>query len=173
VNLSTLESFWLRVVKDEGVNPCYRWIGDTNAAGYGRFSVDGQVVRAYRWIWEQRNGPIPTGKQLHHLCENPACVNVDHLRALTPAEHNAIHDKTARRVAAWKERTHCKRGHPFSGRNLIIDRAGARQCRACRNLRQRQSRLRQMLRDTVPLDDREAQKLADVLLLAERPRVAE
>lgn len=34
-------------------------------------------------------------------------------------------------------KTHCKRGHPYEGENLIINRAGYRECLACRRLARR------------------------------------
>lgn len=44
--------------------------------------------------------------------------------------------------AHWNTRkTHCKRGHPFSGANLAIGRTGIRRCRACCRLRQRKEYL--------------------------------
>jgi hypothetical protein len=36
-----------------------------------------------------------------------------------------------------RAKTHCKRGHPFEGDNLVMRKSGQRQCRTCANLRAR------------------------------------
>jgi hypothetical protein len=33
---------------------------------------------------------VPRGKELHHLCGNVACINPDHLVAVTRKEHIAM-----------------------------------------------------------------------------------
>src|SRR5690606_21541386 len=38
---------------------CLVWTGHLNHAGYGRLWVDGRMVLAHRYAWEQENGPIP------------------------------------------------------------------------------------------------------------------
>lgn len=66
------------------MNGCIEWPGKPNQGGYGR---RGQQL-AHRWTWEQANGPIPDGMIIMHICDNPPCVNIDHLRLATRAENN-------------------------------------------------------------------------------------
>ena len=64
---------------------CWWWIGAKSSNGYGRFSVNGQMALAHRWAYEHRISPIPDGLVIDHLCQNRACVNHDHLQAITGA----------------------------------------------------------------------------------------
>lgn len=59
--------------------PCIEWTKYRTWDGYGRVSVKGHLNLAHRVAWEKAHGPIPDGLQVLHRCDNPPCVNVDHL----------------------------------------------------------------------------------------------
>ncbi len=68
---------------------CWLWTGTTNQYGYGIFLMPGeQPVRAHRFSYEFFVGPIPEGKIIMHTCDNPPCVNPDHLRVGTKDDNN-------------------------------------------------------------------------------------
>lgn len=58
---------------------CIMWEGYTTPKGYGRRTVKGRPVLAHRHAWFLANGPIPDGLCVLHRCDNPGCINVDHL----------------------------------------------------------------------------------------------
>lgn len=63
------------------LSPCTEWEGNRNPQGYGRLRIKGvkSMLLAHRWTWTQANGPIPVGMCVLHHCDNPPCVNLEHL----------------------------------------------------------------------------------------------
>jgi hypothetical protein len=61
---------------------CLLWTGAIRDAGYGVIGAGGRggkSLGAHRVAWELHKGPIPDGLHCLHRCDNPRCVNVDHL----------------------------------------------------------------------------------------------
>ncbi len=83
-----IERFYSKISKIPTEQGCLEWMDYHNAEGYGRFSVrTGRNRRAHRIAWEIVNGPIPAGLVIRHMCHNPLCCNVEHLRLGTYAEN--------------------------------------------------------------------------------------
>ncbi len=90
------ERFWVKVDKN-GPEGCWVWTKATNDLGYGWFSFNRQPHLAHRIAWMLTHGEMPNGLVLHS-CDNPPCVNPNHLRVGTDQDNSD--DKVARNRCA-------------------------------------------------------------------------
>ena len=91
---------------------CWNWTGCKDKKGYGYIMFNGklQIVRkVHRVSFELFNGPIPHGKMILHNCDNPSCINPEHLRIGT-AKDNSMDAVSRNRLHKGLDRYNAKIG---------------------------------------------------------------
>lgn len=122
------ERFWQRVNRNNS-EVCWAWTGSYNSKGYGQLEVEGIKEMAHRISYELSVGPIPEAMSIHHRCNNPSCVNPNHLEPMAIEDNILLGNGEPAQNA---RKTHCHRGHELVEPNLIPNKLGLRHCRACR-----------------------------------------
>jgi hypothetical protein len=118
---------------------CWIYLGCMGSkTGYGALSVNGREMMAHRASYLAYRGPIPNGLCVLHRCDVRSCVNPEHLFLGTKRDNTQDMMAKGRRAPSPASlRTHCPKGHEYSGKNAN----GARICKICdsaANLRHRQ-----------------------------------
>lgn len=103
----------------------------TGPHGYIHFwdPVSQSKVYAHRVSWEIMYGPVPAGLHVLHRCDNPPCINTNHLFLGTRSDNMTDAGIKGRHGNAKK--THCSKGHEYDEANTYRSN-GRRYCRACR-----------------------------------------
>ena len=124
---SLAEKFWSRV-EIGSPDDCWRWTGYVHPDGHGALRVirggESKNYKAHKLSLELADVEIPEGSDVHHVCENRACVNPGHLKVLSHGDHKRIHLGDT-----------CPQGHPKTPENTYYYKGRPWHCRVCQRER--------------------------------------
>jgi hypothetical protein len=84
---------------------CWEWTAGKDPDGYGIFHHK-KSVRAHRFAYKIFKGDVPSGMCICHICDNPGCVNPDHMWIGSVTENNRDRESKGR-----SDPQHGERGH--------------------------------------------------------------
>ena len=115
LNEKEYSNFMNKVVKKK--SGCWEWTGATDSKGYGKVNLrrHGGYFRASRAIFAHTYGEIPEEKIVIHKCDNPFCVNPEHLMLGTQKDN--MQNKVKRGRHNWEP----KHGNNFAGKKVMAD----------------------------------------------------
>jgi|ERR1051326_4475122 hypothetical protein len=104
----TIEEFWKSYTVAE--NGCWIWNKRLSARGYGRVKMAGagKTTHAHRVAFILTKGEIPNGMRACHKCDNPPCINPDHIFLGT------AWDNTQDMLRKGRHWVHCGESHGMS-----------------------------------------------------------
>jgi hypothetical protein len=95
-----LARFMKKVDKTE---TCWLWTACKDEGGYGHFRLGNKMPPAHRVSFEHFKEPILQGLNVNHTCDNPPCVNPEHLWQGTQKEGIVDRDSKGRQMKGEKQ----------------------------------------------------------------------
>lgn len=119
------------------------YVGKTDR-GYGGMSYRGKNWRAHRLSYFLHYGSIDPKLDVMHSCDNPPCLNPEHLSLGTRKQNiqDAIKKRRGHKAQLLKDRTHCPRGHAYAEHAHLSPNKGGwvqKACKMCGMIRYRRT----------------------------------
>lgn len=100
----SINNFYSKIFIPEDKNLCWIWKAGKTKKGYGRIRYKGKRYLSHRFSYIQKFGGIPEDICVCHRCDNPTCVNPNHLFLGTVQDNNKDRDLKGRQVALSGEK---------------------------------------------------------------------
>lgn len=123
----------MKFYKEE--NGCWIWTGATRR-NYPLMRIGGKMMTVSRVMFSIFRGTIYASEVICHSCDNPRCINPDHLFVGTMKDN--MSDASMKGRFFNQRKTHCKHSHELSISNTYLY-DGKRCCRICRSMAAKKS----------------------------------
>lgn len=135
IDLSNVDAQWwfnflFQNIQINLTTGCWVWQGSRKEKGYPYCTFKGRSVHVHRLIMKIKGHEIEFKKVLHK-CDNPPCINPDHLFIGSSSDNMQDASFKGRMRNQNKGKTHCKRGHEFTIQNTYKLSGNRRQCKRC------------------------------------------
>ena len=111
---------------------CWEWTGRKSRTNYGICNIkfdNEQYYLIHRIFYRLANGSFNKSLHVLHECDNPTCVNPDHLFLGTHLDN--MRDMAKKVRSHFSKKTHCPSGHEYNTENTRIYKGYIRVCKAC------------------------------------------
>ncbi len=148
------DRFYAKINKTDS---CWIWKDLKGKDGYGSFYIKRIPYKAHRVSLSLKE-KVSQNQDVLHLCNNPSCVNSNHLIQGSHTDNMKHRLISGRHPQA--NQTHCINGHEFNSKNTSFNKkSNKRSCRLCHKNHKLNYRIRQFVKQIPKEHFEEAKRL--------------
>lgn len=136
--MKTLSDRLYSKIERDPLTGCFNWTASKHRSGYGQIKVSKKTLLAHRVSYQLHYGVDPLELNVCHKCDNPSCINPQHLFLGTHTDNmqDMVRKGRYNPINQHTNKTHCKNGHEFTVENTYYraENRNHRLCKVCNKL---------------------------------------